>query len=231
MSELRVALVAEGLTDAIMIEAALRALLPRSFVLTRLQPELTRSQLGTGWGGVLRWCLDFAERGHAGFEDDPLLPGFDLFVVHADADVADDTYGAVKRELADIATQRGWPVLPSRVPCPPPTGSADIVRGCLLAWAGLQAPGAKTVLCVPSKAIDAWLAAAVLGDGHALLAGLECSFNVEGRLAALPKAERIRKTQLDYRAREKQITAAWPVVRRRCTQAERFSADVAAVLA
>lgn len=36
MSELRVALIAEGPTDAIVIEAALKALLPRPFVLTQL---------------------------------------------------------------------------------------------------------------------------------------------------------------------------------------------------
>ena len=95
MSDLRVALVAEGPTDAIVIEAALKALLPRPFVLTQLQPEPTRPKLGTGWGGVLRWCLAFATRGHARFEDDPTLPGFDLFVVHVDADVAEKSYADV----------------------------------------------------------------------------------------------------------------------------------------
>lgn len=70
MSELRVALVAEGPTDAVVIEAALRALLPRPFVLTQLQPEPTRPKLGTGWGGVLRWCLDFAKRGHTSIESE-----------------------------------------------------------------------------------------------------------------------------------------------------------------
>ena len=120
MSDLRVALVAEGPTDAIVIEAALKGLLPRPFVLTQLQPEPTRPKLGTGWGGVLRWCLEFAMRGHARVEDDPTLPGFDLFVIHVDADVAEDTYADVSDELVEVAKQRGWPVLPRSVPCPPP---------------------------------------------------------------------------------------------------------------
>ena len=51
MSELRIALVAEGPTDAIVIEAALKALLPRPFVLTLVQPEETRPKLGAGWRG------------------------------------------------------------------------------------------------------------------------------------------------------------------------------------
>jgi hypothetical protein len=229
MSDLRVALVAEGPTDAVVTGGALKALLPRPFVLTQLQPEPTRPKMGTGWGGVVRWCLDFAMRGHARFEDDPTLPGFDLFVVHADADVAEAAYTDVSADVASLATLQGWPVLPNRAPCPPASGSADAVRDCLLSWTRLGAPGPKTILCVPSKAIDAWLVAAAFDNGHALLTGLECNLDVEGQLGILPKAQRIKKTRREYLAYERAVTAAWPVVRQRCTQAERFSTDVAAV--
>jgi hypothetical protein len=231
MSDLRVALVAEGPTDGIIVEAALKALLPRPFVLTLLQPEPTRPRVGTGWGGVLRWCHDFASRGYLRIEDDPTLPGFDLFVLHLDADVAEGAYADVSPEVATIATGHGWPCLPNRAQCPPPVGSADAVRACLLSWAGLATLGPTTVLCVPSKAIDAWLAAAVLGGGHRLLAGLECNLNLEAQLGALPKGERMKKTTREYRARERQITRAWPVVRQMCSQAERFSNEVVAVTA
>jgi hypothetical protein len=229
MSDLRVALVAEGPTDAIVIGAALKALLPRSFVLTQLQPEPTRPKLGAGWGGVLQWCRDFATRGHLRFEDDPTLPGFDLFVVHVDADVAESAYADVSNEIANIALQRGWPALPNSVPCPPPTGSVDFVRTCVLSWAGLQAPGPKTALCVPSKAVDAWLAAATLDNGHALLTSIECNLNVGGQLAVLPMAQRIKKTKREYLVREQTVTEGWPVVRAHCTQAERFSTEIAAI--
>ena len=229
MSDLRVALVAEGPTDAIVIGAALKALLPGPFVLTQLQPEPTRPKLGNGWGGVLRWCLDFAARGHARFEDDPTLPGFDLFVVHVDADVAEKRYTDVSAELADLAEQRPWPTLPNVIPCPPPSGSADAMRTCLLAWAGIQAPGPKTVLCVPSKAVEAWLTAAKFDDAHALQNGLECNLNVEAQLRALPVAQRIKKTSHDYRAHERTIAEKWSAVRQRCTQADRFSTEVAAL--
>jgi hypothetical protein len=229
MSELRVALVAEGPTDAIVIQAALRALLPRPFVLTQLQPEPIRPKLGAGWGGVLRWCFDFATRGHARIEDDPTLPGFDLFVIHIDADVAEKRYDDVGDVTAELARQRGWPALPNVIQCPPPSGSADAMRSCLLAWAGMQTPGPTTVLCVPSKAIEAWLTAATFADGHALQNQLECNRNVEAELRALPLAQRIKKNSRDYRARERTIAEAWSVVRQRCTQAERFSTEVAAV--
>ncbi len=39
MSDMRIALVAEGPTDKVVIEAALRSVIPRPFVLTQLQPD------------------------------------------------------------------------------------------------------------------------------------------------------------------------------------------------
>jgi len=229
MSDLRVALVAEGPTDAIVIEAALKALLPRPFVLTQLQPESIRPWLGEGWGGVLRWCRDFATRGYASFEMDSTMPDFDLFVVHVDADVAEQSYRDVSEEIASTAIKRCWPNLPNKIPCPPPNGSANAVRACILSWTGMRVPGPKTVLCVPSKAVEAWVAAAAFRNDHASLTDLECNLNLARQLAALPKGQRIKKAPRQYRARAGAITSAWPVVRQRCSQAERFSMDVLAV--
>lgn len=48
-------------------------------------------------------------------------------------------------------------------------------------------------------------------------------------MKALPIAQRINKTLRDYRARERLIVEKWPAVRQRCTQADRFSTDVAAI--
>ncbi len=229
MSDLRVALVAEGPTDGVVIEAALRALLPVPFILTVLQPEPTLPRVGGGWCGVLRWCRAFAASGHGVLEQDPTLAGFDLFVIHVDADVAEMAYAdcgapAAADAEADVVA---LPALPCAKPCPPAEDTANEIRDRLRAWLGGAAPGPKTVLCVPSKATEAWLAAAVLEDGHALLTGLECNLNVEARLASLPKATRIRKSTQEYRAWQAQIRARWHRVRQRCTQADRFSTEVA----
>lgn len=230
MSDLRIALVAEGPTDAIIIGAALQALLPRPFVLTLLQPEPTTPSVGTGWGGVLRWCQAFVDGGHGQLEADPTLPGFDLFVLHADADVADQSYANVSEDVVSVANALGWHALPDQQPCPPPSASADVVRRCLLSWTSLQVPGNRTVLCVPSKAIDAWLAAAVLPAEHTLVTGLECNGALEARLATLPLQDRIKKTGRTYRLLASTVTANWPQVRSRCSQAERFSTEVIAAL-
>jgi hypothetical protein len=231
MSDIRVALIAEGPTDAIIVEAALRALLPRPFVLTQLQPEPTQPKLGTGWGGVLRWCREFAQRGYSQFEDDPTLPGFDLIIVHLDADVAEGDYADVSEEVAALALSKGWPVLPNRVPCPPAEASADALRAILLSWAGLSKPGPRTALCIPSKAIDAWLAAALFDGGHKVLNDLECNLNLEAQLRALPKGERVRKASREYRTHEKKLTESWALVRRRCSQADRFSNELIEIIA
>lgn len=92
MSDPRVALVAEGPTDFVIIKAGLRALLARPFILSPLQPEATRPQRGTGWCGVFKWCREVAARRVASLDADPTLPGFDLFVIHLDADVAGARY-------------------------------------------------------------------------------------------------------------------------------------------
>jgi hypothetical protein len=109
-------------------------------------------------------------------------------------------------------------------------GSTNAARDRLLAWAGLQKPGPKTVLCVPSKAIDARLASAVLVHGHKLLDGIERNLNLEAQLVAPPEPERLKKTQRGYRTHETRVIDAWADVRQRCTQAERFSVDVAAAI-
>ena len=93
---LRVALVAEGPTDAIVITAALRAMLDgTSFVITQLQPEgsIAFGERGGGWAGVYRWCKQSAKRGRGRIGRDSLvLDFFDALVIHVDADVAGNSY-------------------------------------------------------------------------------------------------------------------------------------------
>jgi hypothetical protein len=230
MSDFRIALVGEGPTDAVIIEAALKALLKRPFVLTQLQPEPTRPKLGNGWGGVLRWCREFASRGFTQFEIDPTLADFDLIVIHLDADVAEDEYSNVSNDIANEASTSGWPTLPNSVGCPPPTGSVGVVRALPLAWAGTIGLGQKTVLCVPSKAVEAWLVAALFDAGHTLLNRLECNLNIATQLAAQPKSTKVKKTVPGYRALEKKVVEKWQLVRQRCSQADRFSQEVEKVL-
>jgi hypothetical protein len=96
------------------------------------------------------------------------------------------------------------------------------MRRRLVEWLGLGHLGPRTVICLPSKAIDGWLAAAALQEGHPLLKGLECNLRLADQLAALPLNERIRKVRRDYAQRESSVTSQWKRIRQACTQAERF---------
>lgn len=226
MSELRIALVAEGLTDQVVIEAALRTLLTGPFVLTLLQPEPTRDWAGEGWCGVFKWCREVAGRGARSLETDPTLAGFDLFVIHVDADVASFNYADGGPALDIEAATLPDAGLPCDMPCPPAEDSVDALRTRIHAWLGTTATGARTVLCVPSKSTDAWMAAALFDDGHALLQGLECNADLD--LSIQPLATRVRKKRREYQKRQQQITSSWARVRDRCSQADRFSNDVKA---
>jgi len=229
MSNLRIALVAEGITDYVIIEAALKAILPRSFVLTLLQPEATRFDLGGGWGGVLKWCKEFRARGVGSLEADPTLEQFHLIIIHLDADVADKSYTNYGLQTATDAATFSWSALPCALPCPPPDATVNNLQSVLLSWLGMKANGNRTALCIPSKSSEAWLATAVFPSDQGLLADIECAMDMENRLVQLPKQQRIRKTSREYKSHAATMTSRWNGVRQLCSRANAFHHDVDAI--
>src|SRR5664279_3678813 len=96
-SPVKIALVSEGITDFVVLKAAIESMLDgQSFILTSLQPEGSvaftgagnAGALGGGWKGVYKWCLQSALRTGSNLTEDPLFIGHDLLVLHMDADVA-----------------------------------------------------------------------------------------------------------------------------------------------
>lgn len=230
MSELRIALIAEGRTDEVLIQAALSAILPMPFVLTLLQPEPTRPEFGGGWGGVLKWCHASVQRAQGVLEEDPTLQGYDLFILHLDADVADKSYADCGAEITALAQHQHWSPLPCPAACPPAAAAAQNLQQALLSW--LQQPqlGQRSLLCIPSRAVESWLAAAVLPADSTLLDGLECCAGMEGQLARLPKKQRIKKQRRDYLLHAQTLTQNWARVRQLCSQAAAFERAVQAAL-
>ena len=138
---LKVALVVEGQTDLVVIEAAIsRVLGSRSYVPIWLNSDAEQSlafgPVDTGWKGVFRWCRESAALGGGSLRNDPRLFSFhDVLVLHVDADVADKTYRSanIKEHIGD---------LPCAEPCPPPRSTTDRLRRVLLGWAGeVTTPG------------------------------------------------------------------------------------------
>lgn len=231
MSNLRIALVAEGPTDYVLIEAALKAILGKqTFVLTQLQPEVTSPFFGGGWGGVLKWCAATAQRWQGLLDDDPLLANFDLLIIHLDADVAHQSYANCGPGVVAMATTNNWPGLPCNQPCPPVGPTCGALQSVLTGWLSPVVLGPKTVVCLPAQSTGAWLAAVALPSTHALLSNVECNLALEDALGYLPKQLKVKKSVPGYRAKADAIRQYWNQVKALCSQAAQFESAVQAAL-
>ena len=227
MSEvLRVALAVEGRTDSIILEAILERICSGfEFVVDTLQPEESKafpSRMGSGgWSKVYRWCRQSASEGEGSVSDSSAYSKHDVLVVHVDADVAGKTYasGNINDAPADD--------LPCEKPCPPARATADALRTVVLGWLGEAQRPPRLVLCTPSKAMEAWVLAAIW-PSHRLVQARdwECRPNPGTLLAALPKRRRLRKRAFDYRRRRGEFADAWPDVAARLTEAGRFESEL-----
>lgn len=229
---IRIALVAEGITDAVVIESALQAIITQPFILTLLQPEATFPEIGSGWGGVYRWCRQIASRMVGALEHDPSLNGYDLFIIHLDADVAKCSYKDLGKRIEEEAQAGNLPPLPVQCNCPPPTCCPNALRQHILAWLGMSALGCRTVLCIPSLSTPAWLAAALCSDSPILLSNIECNQDVKEVLNQLPKRQRVRNSRKSYTEQAPKVKEHWcSHVKTYCVMAGRFSDDVLNALA
>jgi hypothetical protein len=227
---LRIGLVAEGITDKLVIQAAIESLLgERRFILRLLQPEeslpfglsIPSLSQGKGWGGVYLWSQGVRQRNGGRLDGDILFSdsGYDILIVHLDADVAGKNYSDC--EINDPTGD-----LPCEEQCPPPSATTDRLRAVLLRWLGETTIPAKTVLCTPSKSCETWVIAALFPDDSVMIQkGWECHPKPESRLGTKPKAQRVTKSKAGYEAVQDGISAAWPRLRAELSEAERFSND------
>lgn len=231
---LRVAFVAEGPTDYVVLRAAVRALLGgRDFEPESLKPELDetlRTTSASGWGGVYFWCRQTVEQSGGPTSSNPLFASDDsLVVIQVDADIA-------RRSYADYEiTNAPNDDMPCEQPCPPPSATTDALRAVMLGWLNETTVPPHTVLCTPSKSLETWVLVGLFPQNQfAASADLECRSNPDAQLQAQPLAHRLirggQKLIDQYRANEVNLQNAWPDVRSRCTEAERFSQDFLALV-
>lgn len=243
MSSFTIAVVAEGQTDRVVIEAALKAMLPGGLRILPLQPAPT-GQLGSesakatprgrqqGWCGVFEWCRQYRRAEGGVLEHHPLLTARkpDLLILHLDADVAEARYSDCSGVIAAEAAALG--ALPSVDPCPPlcppvrPT--VDALESVLRSWLSPTTIGPRTVICIPSKAVESWVAAAFPADANIKTEGdIECDPNLPARLKSLRTDLRIRRKRVpEYRKHAPRITDEWARICERCSQAKRFRNDL-----
>ena len=121
--------------------------------------------------------------------------------------------------------------LPCEEPCPPPENTTNALRTVVLNWLGEQECPPRTVLCTPSKSIEAWVLAAICPKNRLVRQDdWECHLNPESQLATLPKGQRFKKRPKDYRRKEGELEKAWPCVSARLTEAKRFETEFLAAL-
>jgi hypothetical protein len=234
MSEpVRVAFVVEGPTDFVVLRAVIHALLDdREFEPTVLQPELSEAfsaETGGGWTKVYLWCRQAAEQAGGAARGNLLFSFHDVLVLQVDADVAGKSYGDDCR-LKDHPGD-----LPCEQPCPPPHATTNALRNVVLGWLGEPDSPPKLAMCTPSKSLETWVLVALFpNDQVAKRANVECQANSAAQLQSKPLAQRLirsgQKLIDKYQGSEQAIRAAWPHIRTRCSEAERFSRDFLSAL-
>ena len=219
----RIAVVVEGPTDSIVLEAIVRSLLAGAdFEFQTLQPEssVAFGPHGPGWGGVYRWSDQVTKKWGGLRSDSSALDQWDLLIIHLDADVADKTYASANIKSPPRND------LPCQRPCPPPRDTTNALRTVLLGWLDEQTCPSRTILCTPSKTMDAWVLTALFPDNDTFQREhWECYSNPERQLNALPKEKRFSKRKRDYLERSEEISQAWPGVSTTLTEAKRFEED------
>lgn len=221
----RVAFVMEGPTDYVVLRAAVRALLAgRDFEATNIWPELDenlRPKTEGGWGGVYKWCRQVLEQADGAARENPVFALNDMVVIQVDADVARMKYQdyGIKDAPNDD--------LPCEQDCPPPSATTDALRAVMLGWLDETTVPPHAVFCTPSKNIETWVLVGLSPENEqAKKANIECRWGLEVQLRKCG----LKKLIDNYKASENGLQDAWPSVRKKCLEAERFSMDFLALV-
>jgi len=122
--------------------------------------------------------------GGATLSDNPIPVMHDLFIIQVDADVAGFTYGAAN--ITDPPADD----LPCDQPCPPASDTVQQLSEIVKGWLTPSELGRKGVLCIPSKCIEAWVAAGLYGQSDPkFLNDPECDLRIAGYLHGKPAKE------------------------------------------
>jgi hypothetical protein len=226
---LSVGMVVEGPTDFVVLRAAIAALLDnRDFEVTSIQPLLSnalKAHTGGGWTAIYRWCRPMLEQAGGRAQDNSLFNTYDLLILHVDADVAG------KRYSDDQKIQDAPEDLPCERHCPPANATTDALRRVVLGWLNIANVLPRTILCTPSKSTETWVLAALFPDDVANSSvELECRADAATVMQSKPLNQRLRKRPREYEKKKNDLRIAWPHVRTKCSEAERFSQEFSAAL-
>ena len=219
-SPVRFAVVTEGPSDLLVLRGVIQKLVPNAVVVP-VHPEVPLGAYpefqaaaggayrGTGWRGVQAWCEEYGptlELFMAAVAGDE----YDALVIHTDASMADK-----------VGAERD---------CPPARSTTDALRAVITGtWLARERLPATVILVTPSKSTDAWVVSALRNPPP----NLECDKGIEkllmGRQLLRKRNGEIKKPRRVYERLAREVAHRWAEVRARCTEAQRFGADVAAL--
>lgn len=232
---LKIGIVAEGPTDLIMLESAIKTIMKQycanqEYTLDSLQPEVdaNMNQLsGSGWPNVYKWCRECVEMANGPIRNHILLANYSALIIQLDADVADKTF---------LSAHITAPINPNSLPCtqrcPPPCATTDALRNVLLAWINEVSVPPNVVLCTPSKALESWIIIALPDKTAAMeriITQIECHRHPDKLLSSMPAGNRLissgHKRTDRYKSRSDDFADNWTQVVQHATEAQRFQSD------
>jgi hypothetical protein len=119
--------------------------------------------------------------------------------------------------------------------CPPPSATTNRLRSVVLRWIGEQDTPPQTLICTPSKALEAWVVVGLFPDDPiARDEDFECRSQPEAILRGKPKRRRLvsgkTKKREMYLKYADEFAGNWNTIKGVCTEAVRFDAEFRAVL-
>ena len=233
MSDLNIGVVVEGKTDTIVLEAALKSILDKPFILNQLQPEESdafahggHGITGGGWGGVYKWCRQIATTGYTSFIANPLFNKFDALIIHLDADVTESNYSDYG--ITDPPTHN-LPTNDNSV-----KQRAYSLHMILLSWLEHAKKDKKAIFCIASWCTETWVAVAIYGRvDSTLLNNVEENKNIYQYMYQKPASQRLlrikngkeKKLSSKYTEISSDITNNWAFVKQYCSSAAVFSLE------
>lgn len=242
---LRIGIVAEGVTDVVVIDSIVSLLASnakKDYVLSHIQPEfdaIDNQWSPGGWGNVYRWCSEKTDL-FGSIDLNPFLSNFDILIIHLDIDVCQKKYSDYEISPADDDLTLPISVSCSKTSCSYsfPCLMVDYTEKLLLSWCKTTQIPPNIIFCLPSKSMEAWIVASLPAQEpffnaktanrakKQMMANLECTLEPDKYFSRMKKEGRLEKKEQKYKEYSSVFSANWSVVKNHCYMAKKFEDDI-----
>lgn len=237
---MKIGIIVEGSTDSLLLKEIINKLCPGEHEYKVLQPvDMGESfgEMGTGWKGVRRFCIDAIGKSWGGVFEFIDSFEFDLLIIQIDADVASETdlQEGIERPVADVLQS-----------CPPIGPTIEKLKRVVAKWWSVDEVASlpsQLIFAIPAQDSENWLFAALFPDDELCQqATYEC-IHPQGRqhpgyLLTLREYGRIlrrssgkiKKSRVRYERVLPDVNRGWERACQICTQAQIFNDSILGIL-